>query len=805
MREQRPAGRRVALEDGSVDIDRRLVERGAQAIELRPKEAELLGYLAERAGRTVPREELLSQVFGYRPNTLSRTLDTTIRRLRAAIEPDPSAPRYLVTEIGVGYRFASADPPSPFEEALSTAASQVLERLTRKVPARVALFGPPGCGKRRITQAVAERFPGRVVRVEGPDLALAAASLGLGPDPLHLQARIEAERARSPALLLFDAPDGDRIATFAPPTLSLWLSPPDDPRFEPVRVEPLSEAAALDLLRERARGPVDGAEILLPQLGGLPLAIELAADLLAFYSPAELTRELSQRPERLYEASSGALLLRDLALARLDEAHLSALDALSSLAGPADIELMAEIAGGMGALAPLESAGFLSRTESGRFFVPASLRRESTKEGRARAKAAIVARFARGVDPLCGPLDWATQAALLEALPHLRAHSDDSEVRTLLVWALHLAGHQEELAKLATSMSIDAPLVYARFSSAPLHERLRVIERTPPSTARDALLCRLLRLSGDLSRAEALPEPDPPSGPAASELWHQRYQLAFAQSDYERAYSCARRALQAAASHPAVCARSRAAVAHVAVLSGHTSRAEQEYRALMRCPTIFDSFTGEIGLGYVALSRSEPRSVRRAAQSASEKVRLLPLGMAVAAWQQIALLWRELGEHDLLTETASAGLSLIEQGAGGLPYEASLHNLLGTGLLDQGRLDEAISELLDAAARFSALGLTERHTYAETVACAARTLRGERPPWPLDAPAGRAVHLAAAYAGVPRADSRTFADRTLDPRLHAVLDAMVGKPVSPDLLACSFEARLAVTLRAYQGSVVGPV
>ena len=68
-----------------------------------PTEARLLACLASHEGQAVSREQLLTEVWGYSPYALTRTIDTTVRRVRKKIEPNPSEPRYLLTRHGVGY------------------------------------------------------------------------------------------------------------------------------------------------------------------------------------------------------------------------------------------------------------------------------------------------------------------------------------------------------------------------------------------------------------------------------------------------------------------------------------------------------------------------------------------------------------------------------------------------------------------------------------------------------------------------------------------------------------------------------
>ncbi|MCP4810512.1 MAG: winged helix-turn-helix transcriptional regulator [Proteobacteria bacterium] len=71
----------------SLDLDQRVVRRGDATLRLTSTEAVLLRYLADRPGQDVSRDELLRQVWGYADGVASRTVDTTIRRLRATASP----------------------------------------------------------------------------------------------------------------------------------------------------------------------------------------------------------------------------------------------------------------------------------------------------------------------------------------------------------------------------------------------------------------------------------------------------------------------------------------------------------------------------------------------------------------------------------------------------------------------------------------------------------------------------------------------------------------------------------------------
>jgi two-component system, OmpR family, response regulator RegX3 len=88
-----------------VDVDRREVTVNASPVALTPKEFLLLEVLLRNAGRVLTRTQLIDLVWGSGYVGDTRTLNIHVARLRAKIEPDPSAPRYLQTLRGVGYKF----------------------------------------------------------------------------------------------------------------------------------------------------------------------------------------------------------------------------------------------------------------------------------------------------------------------------------------------------------------------------------------------------------------------------------------------------------------------------------------------------------------------------------------------------------------------------------------------------------------------------------------------------------------------------------------------------------------------------
>lgn len=91
----------------SIDLDKRIVNINDQVIELTFKEFELLKYLVTHAGRAIPREELIQQVWGYDFIGESRTLDVHINSLRKKLKA--SQHDYIRSVRQVGYRFVAED------------------------------------------------------------------------------------------------------------------------------------------------------------------------------------------------------------------------------------------------------------------------------------------------------------------------------------------------------------------------------------------------------------------------------------------------------------------------------------------------------------------------------------------------------------------------------------------------------------------------------------------------------------------------------------------------------------------------
>lgn len=97
--------RTISFGEFELDLNRCVLSRDGGRIAMRPKEYELLAYLAQRAGRTFTRDQLLNDVWDISFGGGTRTVDVHVRWLRSKIEEAGAEPRHLITVRGVGYRF----------------------------------------------------------------------------------------------------------------------------------------------------------------------------------------------------------------------------------------------------------------------------------------------------------------------------------------------------------------------------------------------------------------------------------------------------------------------------------------------------------------------------------------------------------------------------------------------------------------------------------------------------------------------------------------------------------------------------
>jgi two-component system, OmpR family, KDP operon response regulator KdpE len=91
--------------DLNIDLERRRVTQGGREVRLTPTEFALLELLATNAGKPMFIEQIIARVWRDAPSTTADTVRVHMSSLRKKIEPDPSDPRYIITEPWVGYRF----------------------------------------------------------------------------------------------------------------------------------------------------------------------------------------------------------------------------------------------------------------------------------------------------------------------------------------------------------------------------------------------------------------------------------------------------------------------------------------------------------------------------------------------------------------------------------------------------------------------------------------------------------------------------------------------------------------------------
>jgi len=110
-REQRAAGAdgdaKLSLGDLELDLAEHRARRGDVALDLTPLEFKLLAALMRRAGRLVTHDQLLKDVWGPKVDEEASYLRVYVHHLRRKLEEDPSRPKRLLTELGVGYRLVA--------------------------------------------------------------------------------------------------------------------------------------------------------------------------------------------------------------------------------------------------------------------------------------------------------------------------------------------------------------------------------------------------------------------------------------------------------------------------------------------------------------------------------------------------------------------------------------------------------------------------------------------------------------------------------------------------------------------------
>jgi two-component system KDP operon response regulator KdpE len=94
----------VELGELSIDLADRSVRRGGEEVHLTPIEFDLVAVLARHRGRLITHRQLLREVWGPEYGAETHYLRVHVAHIRQKLEPDPSRPRYVITEPGVGYR-----------------------------------------------------------------------------------------------------------------------------------------------------------------------------------------------------------------------------------------------------------------------------------------------------------------------------------------------------------------------------------------------------------------------------------------------------------------------------------------------------------------------------------------------------------------------------------------------------------------------------------------------------------------------------------------------------------------------------
>ncbi len=92
-----------------IDLRAHEAQLAGRRLDLTPTEFRLLETLASHPNQVFTRMQLIDRVQGHAFEGYERTVDAHIKNLRAKVEPDPRAPRYIVTVYGVGYKFQAGD------------------------------------------------------------------------------------------------------------------------------------------------------------------------------------------------------------------------------------------------------------------------------------------------------------------------------------------------------------------------------------------------------------------------------------------------------------------------------------------------------------------------------------------------------------------------------------------------------------------------------------------------------------------------------------------------------------------------
>ena len=311
----------ITIAGGSVDRGDGTVT-GKPDTKLSPLELKLLVFLSEHPNEIFRKEDLLEAVWALPAGSESRTVFTTIERLRKKIERDPKSPRHVLTIGREGYTFRPLD--APIAQAPARAPEDLVGRrgemglVARHLSeegAIVTLHGPGGVGKTRLASEIARSIEDRPVwtahleGARGGDDALAriarALDLPVDSDPSRTLARVA--RAGRAGILLLDGADHitpdlaaliTQMGPSRPRILVTSRAPLSIAGERLITLEPLGEADGIALFtlrageRRRCWIPDAGEQALIRalvrRLDGLPLAIEFAASWSGLLDPGEI-------------------------------------------------------------------------------------------------------------------------------------------------------------------------------------------------------------------------------------------------------------------------------------------------------------------------------------------------------------------------------------------------------------------------------------------------------------------------------------------------------------------------------------
>lgn len=656
------------LEACTVDLAAAQVERDGERTPLTRLEAALLAFLAGRAGHPATRDELLVEVWGYRPGVKSQTIENTVWRVRQKIERDPRRPKHLKSRYGTGYalelpgpkpsNIADADPLFGRDDAVAA-----LDRL--RGARVVTLLGPAGVGKTRIARRYAADRGGWFVDVAAAStkeglVEAVAAGLGVaGPD---LFARV-ADALAGRELLVLD--NLEQVVAGAREALPEWLAGAPGLRIlatsrEVLRiagevvheVPPLADDAAVALLTERVRatGAVWAADAellgaIVDRLDRMPLAIELAAARAPVMPAAELLARLDDRFRVLGRGPHGRTPRQETLRGAIGWSwDLLAPDERAGLArvtvfvAPFEVAAGEAIVGGAGALdvlASLRDKSLLAARPDGKLVLYESIREFAAEHLEGDERDSTWARHA----------EWFV------------AHPDRPE--ELVAAATRLAERRPDLAEQAI-VALD-PHVRRRGAPAALHP---AIDRLAARGSAD-----VLRVRGNLRRVAGLPdEGDLARALAAYEATGDRLGAASTRSSLAAMAADAGRWAEA---------REQAAQA--------VSEASGDARVERACRIISGNLAWQSGALEDAVAAYRDALAIPSADAFEEAVLLGNLGLLAV----------ERGRHGdaepLLTRALAAA-----RAAGSRRPEAKILATLGILFLDVARLDEAEACLEEA-------------------------------------------------------------------------------------------------------------